>query len=124
MIIPAHLAAQGVRQALGRIAAGGGQHRADPAIAALDPAVGLGMTGLDEAVVDVVALASAIKAMTPGGIAFAGGAAAIGEFLAIIGQDFLHLEGGLRDESLQETGRIHGGFLAEHLHVHLSLIHI
>ena len=118
MMIQAHIAAQGVLQALGRIEAGGGQHRADAAIAALDPAVGLGMTGLDEAVVDVVALASAIKAMTPGGVTFAGGAEAIGEFLAIIGQDFLHREGGLRDESLQETGRIHGGFLAENLHVH------
>ena len=75
------------------------------------------MTGLDEAVVDVVVLASAIKAMTPGGVTFAGGAAAIGEFLAIIGQDFLHLEGGLRDKSLQKTGRIQSGFLAENLDV-------
>jgi hypothetical protein len=33
--------------------------------------------------------------MTPGGVAFAGGAAAIGKFLAIIGQDFLHREGRL-----------------------------
>ena len=101
MIIPAHLAAQGVRQALGRIAAGGGQHRADPAIAALDPAVGLGMTGLDEAVVDVVALASAIKAMTPGGIAFAGGTKAIGKLLTIIGQHLLDLEGRFIDEPLE-----------------------
>jgi len=42
------------------------------------------MTGLDEAVVDAVLLAGAVEAMTPGGIAFAGGAEAIGEFLAII----------------------------------------
>ena len=33
------------------------------------------------------------KRMTPGGIAFAGGAAAIGKFLAVIGQDLLHREG-------------------------------
>jgi hypothetical protein len=102
MMIPAHRAAQGVLQALGRIEAGGGQHRADTAIAALDPAVSLGMTGLDEAVVDVVVLASAIKAMTPGGVTFAGGAAAIGEFLAIISQNFLHREGRLSDESLEK----------------------
>ena len=106
MMIPAHRAAQGVLQALGRIEAGGGQHRADTAIAALDPAVSLGMTGLDEAVVDVVVLASAIKAMTPGGVTFAGGAAAIGEFLAIISQNFLHREGRLSDESLEKGGRI------------------
>ena len=118
MIIPAHLAAQGVRQALGRIAAGGGQHRADPAIAALDHAVSLGMTGLDQPVVDAVAIAGAVAAMTSGGIAFAGGAAAIGEFLAVIGQDFLHPEGRLRDESLEKSGRIRRRFLAEHLDIH------
>ncbi len=118
MIMPAHLAAQGVRQALGRIAAGGGQHRADPAIAALDPAVGLGMTGLDEAVVDAVLLAGVVKAMTSGRITLPGGAAAIGECFAVIRQHLLDLEGCLIDESLQETGRIHGGFLAENLHVH------
>jgi hypothetical protein len=33
---------------LGRLEAGGGQHRADAAIAALDQAVRLGMTGLDQ----------------------------------------------------------------------------
>ena len=118
MIIPPYLAAEGVRQALGRIAAGGGQHRADAAIAARDPAVSLRMTGLDEAVIDAVAIAGAVAAMTPGGITFTGGAEAIGKFLAVIGQDLLHREGRLREESLQKTGRIHGGFLAEHLHLH------
>jgi len=54
MIIQAHVAAQGVRQALGRIEAVGGQHLADTAIAEFDHAVGLGMTGLDEAVGDAV----------------------------------------------------------------------
>ncbi len=46
------------------------------------------MAGLDEAVFDVVLLAGAVEAMTPGGIAFAGGAKAIGKFLAVIGQHF------------------------------------
>ena len=54
MIIQAHLAGQGVLQVLGRIEAGGGQHLADAAIAALDYAVCLGMRGLDEAVFDAV----------------------------------------------------------------------
>jgi hypothetical protein len=40
--------------------------------------------------------------MTSGRVAFAGGAEAIGEFLAIIGQDFLHREGRLSDESLEK----------------------
>ena len=85
MIIEPYIAAESVRQALGGIEAGGGQHRADAAIAALDHAVGLGMTGLDEAVVDAVLRAGAVEAMTSGGIAFAGGAEAIGKFLAVIG---------------------------------------
>ena len=76
------------------------------------------MTGLDQPVVDVVALAGAIKAMTPGGVTFAGGAAAIGEFLAIISQNFLHREGRLSDESLEKGGRIRCRFLAENLDIH------
>jgi hypothetical protein len=93
MILQPYIAAQGVRQALGWTEAGGSPHLADTAIAALDPTVGLGMTGLDEAVGHAVGIAGAIKAMTPGGIAFAGGAEAIGKLLTFIGQDFLHLEG-------------------------------
>ena len=86
MIIQAHLAAQGVRQALGRSEAGGGQHRADTAIEAFHHAMGLGMTGLDEAVVDAVLLAGVVKAMTSGRITLPGGATAIGECFAVIRQ--------------------------------------
>ena len=84
----------------------------------LDHAVGLGMAGLDEAMVDAVASAGAVEAMSPGGIAFAGGAEAIGEFLADIGQDFLHRKGRLRDESLEKGGGIRRRFLAENLDIH------
>jgi hypothetical protein len=76
------------------------------------------MTGLDEAMVDAVAIAGAVEAMPSGGIAFAGGAEAIGKFLAVIGQDLLHREGRLRDESLEKSGRIGRRFLAENLHIH------
>ncbi len=68
MIIQSDIAAQGVRQALGWTEAGGSQHLADAAIEALDHAVGLGMTGLDEAVVDAMLLAGAVEAMKSGGI--------------------------------------------------------
>ena len=76
------------------------------------------MTGLDQSVVDGVASAGAVEAMTPGGIAFAGGTKAIGKFLAVIGQDLLHREGGFSDESLEKGGRISRRFLAEHRHIH------
>ena len=47
---------------------GGRQHLADAAIEALDHAIVLGMTGLNEAVVDAVLLAGADEAMTSGRI--------------------------------------------------------
>ena len=75
------------------------------------------MTGLDEAVVDAVLLAGAVEAMPSGRITLPGGTKAIGKLLTIIGQDFLHLEGGLRDESLQKAGGMGSGFCAQDFHV-------
>lgn len=100
MIILPYRAAQGVLQVLGRIEAGGGQHFANPCVEALDPVVRLGMTGLDQPGGNAVGIAGAIKAMTPGAIAFAGGATAIGALLPLIGRDVLHPAGRFRDESL------------------------
>ncbi len=118
MITRPHRAAQGLLQALCRSEAGGGQPLADPAMEALHPAVGLGMTGLDQAMFDAMTNAGAIKVMMAGGIAFAGGAKAIGKFLAMVGQDLLHREGGLVDKSLEKTGRVRGGFRAEQCQEH------
>ena len=73
---------------------------ADAAIAALDPTVHPGMTGLEPSVVDAVGSAGAIQAITPGEVAFAGGATAIGALLPLIGRDVLHPAGRFRDESL------------------------
>ena len=92
-MIPPYLAAQGVLQALGRIEAGGRQHLAHPAVAALHPAVSLRMTRLDEAVFAPVVSADAITTMTPGRVALAGGTKAIGKLFAIIGQHLLDLKG-------------------------------
>ena len=97
MIREPYIAPERVRQALGGSEAGGGQHLADAAIEAIDHAVGLGMTGFDEAV-----LKDPIEAVLASRVPFAGGAKAIGEFLTIIGQDFLHSEGRLRDGSLEK----------------------
>ncbi len=118
MIIQSYIAAQGVLQALGRIEAGGGQHFADTAIEALHHAIGLGMTGLGEGVFDAVLRAGAVKAMTSGRIAYAGGATAIGKCLAVIGQHLLDLEGRFIDKPLAKIGGLGGCFLAENFHVH------
>ncbi len=62
-------------------------------------------------------LAGAVEAMTSGRIAFAGGAAAIGECFAVIRQHLLDLEGCLIDESLQKAGGLGSGFCAQDFHV-------
>ncbi len=80
--------------------------------------MGLGMTGLDQPVFDAVLITGAVAAMTSGRVAFAGGATVSGNVLAVIGQDVLHREGRLRDESLEKSGRMSCHFLAEHLAIH------
>ena len=104
MMIPPYLAAQGVRQALGRIEVRGRQHLAHPSVEALHPAVSLRMTRLDEAVFAPVVSADAITTMTPGRVALAGGATAIGNRLAVIGPHLLDLEGRLIDAPLAKFG--------------------
>ena len=94
MIIQPHLAAQGVRQTLGRIETGGRQHRADAAIEAFHPAVGLGMARFDEAVIKVLCGTDPVEAMLTRRFALAGGSKAIGELLAVIGQDLADPKGG------------------------------
>ena len=110
MIIQSNLAGQGLFQVGGGLEARGRQHLADAAIAALDPAVSLRMTRLDEPVFDPVVIADAIAAMTPGRIAFARSAAAIR-------QDGLAFERRFIDQTLEKSGGIFGGFLVQDLHV-------
>ena len=99
MMIPPYLAAQGVRQALGRIEVRGRQHLAHPSVEALHPAVSLRLTRLDESVFDPVVSADTITTMTPGRVALAGGTKAIGKLFAIIGQHLLDLKGRFIDDS-------------------------
>ena len=104
MIIQPYIAAQGVLQALGRIEVRGRQHLAHPSVEALHHAVSLRMTRLDEAVFAPVVSADAITTMTPGRVALAGGATAIGNRLAVIGPHLLDLEGRLIDAPLAKFG--------------------
>ena len=117
MMIPPYLAAQGVRQALGRIEVRGRQHLANPSVEALHHAVSLRMTRLDESVFDPVVSADTIKTMTPGRVALAGGTKAIGKLFAIIGQHLLDLEGRFIDEPLEKFGGIFRRLFAQDFHV-------
>ncbi len=62
------------------------------------------MTRRDEAVFAPVVSAEAITTMTPGRIALAGGATAIGKLFAVIGQHRLNLAGRLIDAPLETFG--------------------
>ena len=53
--------------------------------------------------------------MAPGGFTFTRGAEAVGELLAVIGQDVGDGERGLGDEPLQEAGGVVGSFLGQDL---------
>ena len=85
LMVDLHILQKGLLQALGGIEAGGGQHLTDAAVEALDHAVGLGVTGLDETVLNPVFGTDLIEGVCPGGLPFAGGTEAVGELLAVVG---------------------------------------
>jgi len=76
-----------VFETLGGIEAMGRQDLADPAIEALDHAVGLWVPGLDEAMIDAIEGAGLVKRVCAPRLAFAPRTEAIGELLAIVSQD-------------------------------------
>ena len=54
-----------------------------------------------------------VKKMASGRFALAGGAEAVGEFLAVVGEDFLDGEGGFFNQALEEIAGVGGGFLGQ-----------
>jgi hypothetical protein len=79
----------------------------DAAIEAFDHAVGLGMEGAGEPVLDLVPLADPVERMVAGGMGVgtpAGGPEAVGELGAVVGENGVHLvrEGG--EEAVQALG--------------------
>ena len=62
------------------------QHLGDATIEAFDHAVGLGMLGFDQAMLNAVLGTCAIEAMLTRRFALAGGAKAVGELLAVVSQ--------------------------------------
>ena len=101
VIINVDIALQGLRQLLTGAKTVGRQDLANAAVEALNHAVGLGMARRDEAVLKVLLVADLIAAVLAGRFPFAGGATAIGEFLAVIRQDL----GDLKGSGLEEVGQ-------------------
>ena len=90
VIIEVKILLQGGFQVTGGGESGGFQHFGDAAVEAFDHAVGLGMFGLDQPVVDAVRGAGLIEGVPAGRLALAGGAEAVGELLAVVGEDGPH----------------------------------
>ncbi len=86
-MVDADLADQGVLQVLAGVAAVGGQDLGDAVVAALDPAVSLGVAWCDEAMRDGVGGADRVEAVIAGRFALAGGATPVGKRLALVGRD-------------------------------------
>jgi len=73
------------------------------AVEALDHAVGLGPSGPDETVLNAVLGAGRVEGMLSYGLTFIGGTEAVGELLAVVGEDLGDLERGVLDEVLEEA---------------------
>ena len=104
VIIEVKILLQGGFQVTGGGESGGFQHFGDAAVEAFDHAVGLGVVGFDEAVVDAVGGTGLVEGVLAGGLALAGGAEAVGELFAVVGQHGAKDERRLGAQALQETG--------------------
>jgi hypothetical protein len=118
VIIESSITKDRVFEALGGIEAIGHQDLADAAIETLDHAVGLGVSGLDETMIDAMESASPVKGVCAAWPAFAGRTEAIGKLLAVVGQDACDGERSGFDQAFQEALGRGGGFVPEEFDVH------
>ena len=89
MIVESNIAKDSLRQGLRGVEVVGIEDFSDTTVEAFNHAIGLRVSGFDEAVHDIVNLARFIKGMTPGGLPFTRGTETVGEFLAVVGKDFI-----------------------------------
>ena len=115
VIIDVDRAPQRRRQVRPGAAAAGRQDLADAPVAALHPAVGLGMVRRNEAVLKVRCGTDPVAARLAPRLTFAGGATAIGKFLAVSGQDLADLPGGSLEKMGQKALGAGGGLFGPDL---------
>ena len=118
VVIEVKILLQGGFQVTGGGERGGFQHFGDAAVEAFDHAVGLRVAGFDRAVVDAVRGAGLIEGVPAGRLALAGGAEAVGELLAVVGEDGPHEERRFGVQALQEAGGGVGRFVRLDLEIH------
>src|SRR6266852_5956442 len=94
---------------------------ADPAIEALDHAVGLRPEGSGQPVGDAVAATDDIEEVVSGGFVLGLGlfvdGEAVGEFGAVVGQDGVDLKGEAVEEALEKAGSGGGAAIGQHFEV-------
>ena len=80
----------------------GFEHIGNTSVEALDHAVGSGHAWLGQAMFNVQGLAQLIKLMVARGLTLTAGKQPVGELLAVVGQDFLHLDWASFMQSVQK----------------------
>jgi len=113
MIVERRVALQSVIEVFAGAKAYGVEHVADASVEAFDHAVGLWSGGFDQAMLDGVLGAEAIERVAAGGRALAGGAEAVGELLAVVGQQCGDFERGGGEQALEETAGAGGGLVRQ-----------
>ena len=117
LIIKVEIAPQGGFQVTGGGEGRGFQHLGDATVEAFDHAVGLRVFGLDQAMVDAVVGAGPVEDVLAGGLALAGGAKAVGELFAVVGQHGAKAKRDFGPQAFQEAGGGGGGFVGSNLEV-------
>ena len=93
LVVESDVACEGAGEVFGVMEPVRVEHIGDAAIEALDHAIGLGSPGWCEAVLDAQCLAQEVELMMARRLTFAGGEQAIGELLAVVGEQALDFAG-------------------------------
>ena len=86
MVVQGHIAQQGFLHVLAAVEPVGLEYIGDAAIEPLHHAIGSGRPGLGQSVLDAQFPAQLIELMVAAGFAFLAGKQAVGELLAVVGQ--------------------------------------
>jgi hypothetical protein len=92
MVVPNHVSHERLLQSFTTGESMGFEHIGNAPIEAFDHAIGLGRAWLGQAIFNAQGLAQLVKLVLARGLTLTAGKQAVGERLAIVGQDFLQLD--------------------------------